>query len=371
MMRLNSFYKSYIYRLDIEYLGVFVLCCLLFFAFSVSKTHAKTETVGDFELTYSDPLFAVANAAPGDVYDSNISIRNLGANTQNLQFLLGVTADPKILGDYLFLKINGSEGNCLWGCVNDQSVSKLNKAEVVFSDIAPGPAKAYELVLTFDAAAGNELQDAKLSFDLTLGYQGAILTTSSATSNGGGGGGRGRGGGGGGGGAGAVLSGTGFFGGPAGTGIIGGAEASQGANQEGEVQGESTAPGQVEGASVASCVSWPKWIWILAILAYFAAFLWRTFENLEGQAKKREIRWKWQFVLAVAAFLFWYFFDFCRVYLWFVVAAIVGGAIIYLYYLNLMREKIRGEQMGISHGGETAKDSSGVVAGTKEEKKGE
>lgn len=96
--------------------------------------------------------------------------------------------------------------------------------------------------------------------------------------------------------------------------------------------------GQATGAE--SCQGWPSWVWGLALFAYFAIFLWRTFGSLAYQAVKREVRWKWEAVLVIAALFFWYYFDYCREYVWFIVSAIIGGPIIYLYYLNLLHEKM-------------------------------
>ena len=110
----------------------------------------------------------------------------------------------------------------------------------------------------------------------------------------------------------------------------------------GEVEGEAAGEeGEVAGEEISLCRDWPLWVWILALIIYFALFLWRTFSKFEEQKKKGEIRWGWQAVLAIAAFLFWYFFDFCREYLWFVILAMIGGAVIYFAYLYLLKRGIR------------------------------
>ena len=86
------------------------------------------------------------------------------------------------------------------------------------------------------------------------------------------------------------------------------------------------------------------------LIVYFAAFLWRTFDKIKEQIEKRDIRWKWQAALAIAAFLIWYFFDKCREFWWFVIIAIVGGAVIYLLYLYLFRKNIREEHAKVESG---------------------
>lgn len=317
------------------------------FLFGLGSAQAKTVTDGNFRITYNDPLFAVTNAAPGESFSSDMLIENLGGRDRKFQFELDMTANPKALADRLFLRIDDTTGGgqvCEFGCANNKTIGSLGRTEFVIKTIPGDGAKNFRFSLTFDPTAGNEFQNTFISFDIKLGFKDEVT----GTTGGGGGGAVG--------GPGAVVGGTGPTGviggavlGTAG-GIVGGAETGVIGEQPGQVQGEETSPGIVEGDQISICQSWPKWVWVLLLIAYFVAFLWRTFSNLSEQIEKRDIRWGWQAVLAAAAFLVWYFFDKCREFWWFVIIAIVGGAVIYLLYLYLFRKNIRDEYGDIKSG---------------------
>jgi len=107
--------------------------------------------------------------------------------------------------------------------------------------------------------------------------------------------------------------------------------------------GETTPGGQVEGAQTGSeaagaetgCSEWPLWVWILIMLAYLGIF---DFSSFYKYKQDKHLRWAWQAVEFGAVFLIWYFYDACRLHLWFPWVALVGGIAMYVLYLNL-REK--------------------------------
>jgi hypothetical protein len=307
------------------------------FVFGPGNALAKTVTDGNFKITYNDPLFAVTNAAPGQAYVSDMLIENLGGKDRKFQFELDMTANPKDLADRLFLKIENTDGGsnvCEFGCAGDKSIGSLGKTEFVIKMVPGNSSKNFRFILTLDPTVGNEFQNTSAGFDMKMGFKDEVTATA-------------VGGGGVAGGPGAAVGGVGPTGVIGGTvagvagGIVGGVESETVGEQPGQVQGEEMVPGKVEGASIETCKGWPKWVWILALIIYFAAFLWRTFEKFEKQVKKREIRWVWQAIFAGAAFLAWYFFDKCREYRWFILIVVIGGAAIYLYYLFLFKKRLK------------------------------
>ncbi|MFH0929638.1 MAG: hypothetical protein V1814_00090 [Candidatus Moraniibacteriota bacterium] len=334
-----------------------IISAVFLFAFGAAvNARAKTMTDGNFKITCDDPLFTVTNAAPGESFSSDMTVENLGGKDRKFQFEFNIKTNPKALAKKLFLKAGfldeADKFICEYGCDGDKDLDMLDGGEFVVKTIPGDDSKNLRFILTLDPNAGNEFQSADMSFDIKLGFKGeadgdgngdgdgvTFVTTTMA----------------------------GFFAGAPGTGIAGTIAESEGAIEVGEVKGDQTPKeGEVEGAEISLCQGWPKWVWVLMLIAYFAAFLWRTFEKIKEQIEKREIRWKWQAALAAAAFLIWYFFDFCREYLWFVVIAIIGGAIIYLYYLYLFRKNIREEHAEIKSGsGEDApKDPTGQTPPT-------
>lgn len=321
----------------IKYLFMLPAFFLIVFG-AVPEANAKvTTTSGNLKITHDDPLFSVTNAAPGESFFSDMTVENLGGADRKFQFELNITTNPKALAKRLFLEVGfldeAGKYYCEYGCGENKDLETLDGSEFVVKTIPGNSSKDLRFALTFDPNAGNEFQNANMAFDIKLGYEG----------DGGNGGGNGAAAGG----AGPVM---GFFAGVPGVpGIAGAATEGESAPAgEGEVKGEQTPEeGEVEGISVTTCEGWPLWVWVLALVAYFTAFLWRSFEKFREQIEKREIRWKWQAVLAIAAFLFWYFFDFCREYWWFVIIALVGGAAVYLAYLYFFKKGVRetGEQI--------------------------
>jgi len=197
----------------------------------------------------------------------------------------------------------------------------------------------YKLIFTFNPDAGNEYQNKKTVFDLSVG----INAQESGSDNGGGGGGghrhhhhnNGNGNGNGnrngnnrpGGIINALFNRAGLV---AGTGEV------NGQNQP-EVKGEATPePGITEGASTTACQGWPKWIWIVVLLAYAAILL----RYLGKNYKAEKLAWKFALVWTLAAVAFWYFFDHCREYQWFLYGIVIIVIASYFIYLRQMKKKI-------------------------------
>lgn len=314
-----------------------ILAALLFFATGLNAAWAANP----LELIMADPLFDVSNAAPGQSFSSDVTLLNHGDNHEDFQFEVDIKTNPHALADRLFFKVTDGAGNCLYGCGGNITLSYLDRREPNVARVDPHSTTYYKFIITFDPTAGNEFQATLVTFDMKLGFEGTTTAT-----NGGGNGGTAAGGGGV---TGGLVAGFAARAPTGGTGIVAGEE-TPGETLPGEVKGESTPEGQVEGAETSVCQGWPKWVWVLMLLAYFAAFLWRTFENIKTQIEKRDIRWKWQAALAVAAFLFWQIFDFCREFRWFVILAIIGGAMAYLAYLYLFKKNIQRKNEEIDDG---------------------
>ena len=321
----------------------FIIFAAVFFVLSPKISQAAANIQVDVP---AGPLFDVQNAAPGMEATADITVENTGDVAGNFPYTINLTNVTKNLSQQLFFKVR-SESTCIFGCNNEYPLSVINGVSQTINNIPPDSLPhIYTFVLYFNKDANNDFQSAQVNFDATLGTP--VPTTHSARRNGGGGGGGGNGGNGGGATPVAGVIGGAVAGAPGG--IVGGAETGAIGEQPGQVQGEETAPGIVEGDQISTCQSWPKWVWVLMLIAYFSAFLWRTFENIKTQIDKRDIRWKWQAVLAAAAFLIWYFFDKCREFWWFVILAMIGGAIIYLLYLYLFRKNIQKKNEEIHSG---------------------
>ncbi|HLN19391.1 MAG TPA: hypothetical protein VK255_04465, partial [Patescibacteria group bacterium] len=165
-----------------------LIILLIFLSVFLMRTTASAATItsGDFSLEYNDPLFDVKNAAPGGEYSSGFSVHNTGSQAHDLQFKLNIVTDPEKLADFLFLKINETAGgvkNCLWGCSGNKKISQLNNSEIIFQNIFGGQKRDYEFILLFSPLAGNDLQNTKMTFDMTIGYFGQSPPTNPKNNN--------------------------------------------------------------------------------------------------------------------------------------------------------------------------------------------
>lgn len=311
-----------------------------------------TATNGAFILNYTSPLFDVQNAAPGGEYSSAIAVTNTSDISQNLQLALNVTADPKALADFLYLKVEDGQGNCLWNCDETMNVSQLDGREMVFSDIAPNQTENYILVLYFSANADNTLENAAMTFDMTLGFANASLSPvtpavvisnhhaadhdhhashhhSGAVAP-------------------APATPIGQTGAPAVLAAGNAVQNKNGNNGNGNNGNDQNTNGnfggngasQIKGASTNSCVDWPLWVWLLALAIFFLVFG----EDLRRKYKKERIGWKSPLLWIILAIVFWNFFDACRTARWFLYLVIILSILGYSAYLEALRRKMKLER---------------------------
>jgi len=321
------------------FFGLILTLIFLTASRAYAATGPVTQTDGDFVLTYDSPLFDFTNAAPGQTYASDFSVTNTGQAAQDLQFQLNVDT-PETLADFLFLKIEDGNSNCLWGCDGSESISQINGAQMTFSGIPAGQIRNYKFVLLFSPDAGNDLQNASMNFDMTLGYVGSVPSgnnnnSGSSDNNGGGSSSHhsnnnhhthiniGR--------PGQPL--IGIHGAVAGINTA----TADGPTLQNQVAGVSTSqPGKIDGVSVSICHGWPKWIWEILLVVYLLVLL----ENLRRNYAKAEVGWKLALAWTVAALAFWYFFDHCRSFSWFASGVVILAIASYFLYLSKLKKKI-------------------------------
>ncbi len=119
-----------------------------------------------------------------------------------------------------------------------------------------------------------------------------------------------------------------------------------------EVEEQAASTGEEEGGKTEVggaqkvCNDWPWWVWALILAGYLALFYKTTFTKKNKQSEK--IPWGWQAVMAAAAVVFWWYFDTCRDYLWFLYGSLGGSGLEYVIFLwtrNKERyKKIKEEQ---------------------------
>lgn len=327
---------------------IFFLIFVLVLGFAGSQAQAKTVTSpsGNFKVIYTDPLFNVVNAMPGGIYPSKIiSVENTGSTMQNVQFAINVTTNPKALAKELYLKVTDNNGGCLWNCDYSTTLDDLssNQTEIPLGSINPGQTLNYYFYLKFDENAGNEFEESSMTFDITLGYAGPEENVTISISshhhgdndNDGGGDNdslkknkkKSKP-------AKAILAKA-----------ISPTSVKQGNNNNikkgknnptGKVAGEEQ-KGETKGESTQKCQSWPEWIWVLVLAIFMVVFAWDARRNY----KKEKYNWKLVAVWTMLALIFWYFFDFCRQYYWFVSDIILAALIMHFIYVDALKRKIK------------------------------
>jgi len=72
----------------------------------------------------------------------------------------------------------------------------------------------------------------------------------------------------------------------------------------------------------------------LILIGYLVAFYKTVFAK--EREEKQKTPWKWQVAMTVLMIIFWWYFDNCREYLWFLIIALIGSGLIYgrFFWLN-------------------------------------
>ena len=108
-----------------------------------------------------------------------------------------------------------------------------------------------------------------------------------------------------------------------------------------EVQGATTEEGGQGGGEIAGqeekCQSWPKWVWILALAIFAGIFGYDARKNYV----REEYGWKIALLWTALAVGFWYYFDKCREFQWFLYGAIIIAIAGHFLYLYLLRKKVK------------------------------
>ena len=299
----------------------------------------------DTDLPTTGPLVSETNVLPGDVFTRTVTItktsdasplslmikftRTNSIETYNLESKILVKIQR--LSDDVFLTLPGGGSEATLESLYNY-IDAANDNAFGFDTIfgTNGSTFQYKLWFTFDPSTGNEYQKKETVFDISAGIYTApavIKTTSDDDDDDDDGRRRRRRGG-----AGPTTGFPGrFFQTLAGT--IAGEETNEG--------GSGIAGGEGENPEIAgeetTCRYWPIWVWILSLIV-FALNFWR---NARKNYKQEKYRWIFPLTWTIAAAAFWYFFDKCREYYWFLYGSIIIAILSHFIYLYYLRKKVR------------------------------
>ena len=303
-------------------ISLFVMSLLLVFsffgnvAFAVDKIHVEYPVGTNMN---GDDIFDAENILPGWSETKTVKIKNRSTtDAVNLYFTFDIEGNEKLARKLKLYVIRKKDNSYRIGGQGDRyTLKKADDEGTLYVDkLNTTQGKEYKIKIKFDEDAGNEYQDLKTKFDIDFRIEAKIAedgTTESAA---------------------AILADEGrvVTGNPP-------AEEVQGVDiDNGELQtvgGQETETLGVAGTSK-DCQSWPRWVWILALIIFTLNFGRNAWKNWEDE------KYKWIFPLAwtILAVAFWYFFDKCQEFQWFLQASIIIAIVLHFSYLYYLRKKV-------------------------------
>ncbi|MCK5081118.1 MAG: hypothetical protein KAQ63_03060 [Candidatus Moranbacteria bacterium] len=254
-------------------------------------------------------IFSEDNIMPGWETSETIRVENDSTTDDvNLFFTFDVNGDKKLAGQLKLYVIRVADSSYRIGGFGDRyDLNKADDEELYVDKLSATKGKEYRIKVKFDKDAGNEYQGLETKFDIEFLIE--AEETDDRTEE-------------------QILTDEGR--------IVTGEE------EPPVVEGEETTakPEEViiggNDAQIAGmqdqCSSWPWWVWALILAGYLAVFYKLTFtkENKESE----DIPWRWQVAMMVAMVIFWWYFDSCREYLWFLLGGVGGSGVEYGIFLK-------------------------------------
>lgn len=157
------------------------------FLFGISpNVFAVTETSGDLQVSWDDPLFSSSIVwYPGLTVAKSFTVKNIGATTHKTSLNTSNTSQTGDFAGNLFFRVDEGVAN-YYGGANDKTMKNFwDNGETSLSDIGPGSSAIYMITINMPVSLGNEFQAKTAKFDLIVGFVG---TEAKVTISAGGGG---------------------------------------------------------------------------------------------------------------------------------------------------------------------------------------
>lgn len=132
--------------------------------------------VGDLSIDFGegvipgDPLFTIANMAPGDTSSEELEIKNNAPSARPVAIKGVVTNDTDDLSTQIDITITDGS-TTIYGpkTAKEFFTDSLNPEGIPLATINAGQTKTYTITAKFKESAGNEFQNATLTFSLVIG----------------------------------------------------------------------------------------------------------------------------------------------------------------------------------------------------------
>lgn len=153
-------------------LSLILVLSILFVVFSFPpKTFAKTETSGDLQITYEEPLFPSSIIwYPSLSVTKSFTVKNLSSSTYTVFIEATNTSQSGNIAEVFFFKV--TEGKEIrYGTSNSKTLKNFwNEGQISLSELNGGKTTTYNLTITMNSSAGNEYQGKQAKFDLIIGF---------------------------------------------------------------------------------------------------------------------------------------------------------------------------------------------------------
>lgn len=263
----------------------------------------------------SDDIFDVDNILPGWEETRTIRVNNRSeTDAVNLYFTFKIKEGEKLAKKLELYVIRESDNSYRIGGQGDYwTLKKADDNGALYVDkLKIKQGKKYKIKIKFDKSAGKKYRGLKTNFDIDFRIEARIAEDETTETEA------------------EILAGEGrvVTGNPP-------AEEVQGAMIEGANQ-EEEKNNDVEGQEN-QCQSLPKWIWLTSLAIFLGIFGYNTLRNYNHV----RYGWKIELILALSGILFWWYFDKCREYQWFLYGLNIGGISLYSLFLYFLRKKIK------------------------------
>jgi len=284
---------------------IFVLIILLLPVVALAEDKIDVEYPVGTNIN-GDDIFNEKNVLPGWEETKTIRIKNKSTTDgTNLFFTFDVKGDKRLADQLRLYVIRKADNSYRIGGAGDRWTLKEADEERLYVDnLSAEESERYKIKIKFNKEAGNEFQGLETKFDIDFrieseeagGTEAEILAAEGRT-----------------------VSGN-----PPEE-EVAGVESFEKEN-EGEVAGEKN-----------NCQSWPKWVWILALIIFVVIFL----NDAKKKYKENKYGWKFAFGWTILAVLFWYFFDVCREFKWFLYGSVIIAIIGHLIFIQALKKKAK------------------------------
>jgi hypothetical protein len=303
--------SKFIFKKSILFLG----SLFLFFSFGMGNVLAEDKIDVEYPVGTNlngGEIFEVKNILPGWEESKTIRVENDSETDDvNLYFTFDVNGDKKLAEKLKLYVIRLEDGSYRIGGSGDRyTLKKADDERLYVGRLSATKGKQFKIKIVFDKKAGNEYQGLEAKFDIDFRIESVVAGAETEDE---------------------ILTGEGRTG-------FTGTEPTE-AEEEAEVQGEESSGGGESGGIEGEedkCQSWPMWVWILSLVVFAGVLVLNEWKNY----KKEEYGWKFTFFWTILAVAFWYYFDKCREFHWFLYTSIAISIIYHFIYLHFLKKRI-------------------------------